>query len=106
MIIDQSTLCNEKNRYHFIAKKKKKNREIFSLVTSFVKLLLSRNFCQKSVRQNYFCAVLAIFNKNSVKSTFLLTKLITRNIFSPLCVFIVEHCKEFRKINFSILELH
>ena len=48
-------------------------REINSLVTSLVKTVLSRNFCQKCMRENFrnFHTVLPLFfGKNFVKRTF------------------------------------
>ena len=57
-------------------------RQIISLVISLVKTLLSRNFCQKCVRVNFsvFHTLrvwkIEVFDKNFVKATFLLKKLL------------------------------
>ena len=77
--IQDACVCrNEKNYSH-----RKKIRQINCLVISLVKLLLSRNFCKKSCKStvqshcgNYGNLLSLFFDKNFVKVTILLTKLL------------------------------
>ena len=62
----------------FSINEKKKIRKITYLVISLVKPMLSQNFCEKSVRENFHTVKLFIpkIKHFSVKSRFLLKKLL------------------------------
>ena len=69
-------------------------REINSLVTSLVKTLLSRNFCQTSLRVNFTFCEESVSQKNSVKSKLMF------EFFVKSCLTSINFLKHFTFSNF------